>query len=40
MPHVGDVGEGRGNAMKALRGNVGDKEKGDALRKSARSVGI
>ena len=23
MSHVGDVAEGRGNAMKALRGNVG-----------------
>ena len=34
---MGDVGEGRD---KGPTETVGDKEKGDALRKSARSVGI
>lgn len=38
MPHVGDVGEGREeNEIKALRKNVGDREKRDALRRCAGS---
>lgn len=35
MPHVGDVGEGRG---KALRKTVGDSKKMDTLLRSARHV--
>ena len=37
MSHVGDVGEGRGGEIKTPRESVGDREKGDALRRCAGS---